>query len=53
MISSAPRSFRGLPILRPPKCGVAVSRLLIEAADPALTTVITAKTAKNPMNLLD
>ena len=35
------------------QCGVAASRLLIEAADPALAILITAKTAKNPMNLLD
>ena len=35
------------------QCGVIASGLLIEAADPALTILITAKTAKNPMNLLD
>ena len=35
------------------QCRVAASRLLIEAADPALTTLIMAKTAKNQMNLFD
>ena len=32
---------------------MAASRLLVEAADPALAILITTKTAKNPMNLLD
>ena len=32
---------------------MAASPLLIKAADPASTTLITPKTAKNPMNLID